>query len=283
MNKFRGILQLIRPINCTMMGFAVFVGVILANPSSFASFFLNIIYGFCTGFFLTGAAMIINDYYDREIDAVNEPSRPLPLGLISTNEAISLFVLISLFGFIFAFINSVLCFIVSFISWIIVISYVTFGKKTGLFGNFLVSICVGIPFIYGSVIVFDAIVSSVIIFAIMAFLSNTGREITKGIVDIEGDRKEGVRTIAVRYGSKFAAISAVSFFILAVLLTPIPIFLGLVSFWFIPFIIITDSAFLIASILLLKDYSRENARKIKNAVLLCFILGFLSFLIGFLL
>ena len=98
MNKFRAILQLIRPINCTLMGFAVFVGVILANPSSFASFFLNIIYGFCTGFFLTGAAMIINDYYDREIDAVNEPSRPLPLGLISTNEALSLFILISLFS-----------------------------------------------------------------------------------------------------------------------------------------------------------------------------------------
>lgn len=283
MNKSRGIVQLIRPINCTMMGFAVFVGVILANPSSFTSFLLNIFYGFCTGFSLTGAAMIINDYYDREIDAVNEPTRPIPIGLISTNEALSLFILISLIGFIFAFFTSVLCLIVSIISWIIVITYVTFGKKTGLFGNFLVSICVGIPFIYGSLIVFDEVMYSVIIFALMAFLSNTGREITKGIVDIEGDKKEGIGTIAVKYGSKFAAISAVLFFVTAVLLTPIPVFLGLVSFWFIPFIIITDSAFLIVSILLLKDYSRENARKIKNIVLLCFILGFISFLIGSLL
>jgi geranylgeranylglycerol-phosphate geranylgeranyltransferase len=266
-----------------MMGFAVFVGVILANPTSFASFLLNIFYGFCTGFSLTGAAMIINDYYDREIDAVNEPARPIPSGLISTNEALSLFIFISLIGFIFAFFTSILCLIVSFISWIIVISYVTFGKKTGLFGNFLVSICVGIPFIYGSLIIFNEVISSVIIFALMAFLSNTGREITKGIVDIKGDKKEGIRTIAVNYGSKFAAISAVLFFILAVLLTPIPVFLDLVSFWFIPFIIITDSSFFVVSILLLKDYSRINARRIKNIVLLCFALGFLSFLIGSLL
>jgi geranylgeranylglycerol-phosphate geranylgeranyltransferase len=281
-DKFRGIVQLVRPINCAMMGFAVFVGIILANPDSLTSFVFNIIFGFSTGFSLTGAAMIINDYYDREIDSINEPSRPIPLGLISIKEALILFFLISLIGFVFAFLTSIFCLIVSFISWIIVISYVTFGKKTGLFGNFLVSICVGIPFIYGSVIVFDTIVSSVLIFALMAFLSNTGREITKGIVDVEGDKIEDVKTMAVRYGSKFAAISAVLFFIFAVLLTPIPVLLDLVSFWFIPFILITDFAFIVSSALLLRDYSRENARKIKNIILLCFVLGLISFLIGFL-
>jgi geranylgeranylglycerol-phosphate geranylgeranyltransferase len=117
----------------------------------------------------------------------------------------------------------------------------------------------------------------------MAFLSNTGREITKGIVDVEGDKKEGVKTIAVRYGSKIAAIIAVLFYVLAVLLTPIPLVLGFVSLWFIPFIIITNGAFLVSSIFLLNDYSRDNARKIKNIILLCFSLGLSSFLIGVLL
>lgn len=283
MSKIRGLVQLIRPINCLMMGFAVFVGVILAHPTLLTSFFLNILFGFSTGFFLTAAAMIINDYYDRKIDAVNEPSRPIPMGLISTNEALILFLLVSLVGFIFAILTSVLCLLVSIISWVIVVAYVTVGKRTGLPGNFLVSICVAIPFIYGSIIVFDEIVSSVLIFVFMAFLSNTGREITKGIVDVEGDKKEGVKTIAVRYGSKIAAIIAVLFYVLAVLLTPIPLVLGFVSLWFIPFIIITNGAFLVSSIFLLNDYSRDNARKIKNIILLCFSLGLSSFLIGVLL
>ena len=263
-----------------MMGFAVFVGSILSNPVFASINWINILFGFGTGFMLTAAAMIINDYYDRTIDAINEPSRPIPSGLISTREALLLFFVVSMIGFVFAYFTSVLCLLVACISWIIVVVYVTVGKKSGLPGNFLVSTCVAIPFIYGSIIVLDIIVSSVLIFAFMAFLSNTGREITKGIVDVKGDKAEGVKTIATIFGSKSASYVAVLFYLLAVFLTPIPIILGLVSIWFIPLIIVTDVAFLVFSILLLKDYSRENAKKIKNFILLCFILGLLSFLVG---
>ena len=283
MNKILGIFRLIRPTNCLMMGFAVFVGIILAKPDFSNVLLAHIIFGFFTGFFLTAGSMIINDYFDRKIDLINEPSRPIPSGLISPNEALFLFSLISLVGFIFAHLTSYVCLLVSIISWIVVVTYVTVGKRTGLFGNFLVSICVSIPFLYGSIIVHNKIVLHVLIFASMAFLSNTGREITKGIVDIEGDKKGGMKTIAVRYGPKVAAIIAVVFYLLAVSLTPIPIFLDLVSFWFIPFIIITDSAFLISSISLLRNYSRENARKIKNIILFCFSLGLLSFIAGIIL
>ena len=280
MHKTSGIIHLIRPINCIMMGFAVFVGSILSNPVFASINWINILFGFGTGFMLTAAAMIINDYYDRTIDAINEPSRPIPSGLISTREALLLFFVVSMIGFVFAYFTSVLCLLVACISWIIVVVYVTVGKKSGLPGNFLVSTCVAIPFIYGSIIVLDIIVSSVLIFAFMAFLSNTGREITKGIVDVKGDKAESVKTIATIFGSKSAAYVAVLFYLMAVFLTPLPIILGLVSIWFIPLIIVTDVAFLGFSFLLLKDYSRENAKKIKNFILLCFILGLLSFLVG---
>lgn len=33
-----------------------------------------------SGPFLTGFTQTINDYYDREIDAINEPYRPIPSG-----------------------------------------------------------------------------------------------------------------------------------------------------------------------------------------------------------
>ena len=103
MSKIMGILRLIRPANCFMMGFAVFVGIILAHSVFSNVLLLKIIFGFCTGFFLTGAAMIINDYFDRKIDAINEPSRPIPAGLVSPNEALFLFSSVSLVGFIFAY------------------------------------------------------------------------------------------------------------------------------------------------------------------------------------
>jgi len=47
-----------------------FVGMILAGP------------------FLTGFCQTINDWYDREIDAINEPYRPIPSGIISEGQVI---------------------------------------------------------------------------------------------------------------------------------------------------------------------------------------------------
>ena len=280
MGKVNGFLRLMRPINCAMMGFAVVVGAVLANPHLSSVDWVNVFYGFITGFMLTAASMTINDYYDRAIDAINEPSRPIPSGLVSAKAALTFFMVLSAIGFVFAFLASILCLAVAIISWVIVASYVTVGKRSGLPGNFLVSACVAIPFIYGSITVTSQVQLNVVLFAVMAFLSNTGREITKGIVDVKVDKAEGVKTLAVRYGERAAAGAVAVFFLSAVSLTPIPWYLGLVSIWFIPFVLAADVGFVISSVLLIKDYSRENARRTKNMVLLWFILGLLAFVFG---
>jgi geranylgeranylglycerol-phosphate geranylgeranyltransferase len=280
MGKISGFLRLMRPVNCAMMGFAVVVGAFLANPQFSSGDWLNVFYGFITGFMLTAASMTINDYYDRAIDAINEPARPIPSGAISAKAALAFVAVLSAVGFAFAFLVSLPCLVVAAISWIIVTTYVTVGKRSGLLGNFLVSACVATPFIYASIAVTGQVQLNVVLFASMAFLSNTGREITKGIVDVKGDSTEGVKTLAVRYGERAAAVAAAVFYLSAVALTPLPWHLGIVSFWFIPVVLATDVGFAVSSFLLLKDYSRENARKIKNLVLLWFILGLLAFVFG---
>lgn len=278
MGKLRGYLRLMRPVNCLMMGFAVIVGAVLVAPNMLITFWQNIAYGFITGFMLTAASMGINDYYDREIDAVNEPSRPIPSGLIKPKEALVFASALTIIGFASGYLTSILCLFIAIIAWIIFITYTTVGKRSGLPGNFLVSACVAIPFIYGSVAISGEVKLNVLIFASMAFLSNTGREITKGILDVQGDKMRNVKTLAVRLGPKTAALSAAAFYILAVLLTPIPWLLSLVSIWFVPLVALFDIGLIALSFMLVKDYSRENARKIKNIVLLWFIIGLLAFI-----
>jgi geranylgeranylglycerol-phosphate geranylgeranyltransferase len=280
MNKLGGFIRLMRPVNCLMMGFAVFVGAVLAASQPFQGNWLNILYGFFTGFMLTAASMVINDYYDRGIDAVNEPTRPIPSGLVSAKEALAFVVALSVVGLVLAYFSSILCLLVAAIAWVITVSYVTVGKRSGLPGNFLVSTCVAIPFIYGSIAITNGLQLNVLLFALMAFLSNTGREITKGIVDVKGDKAEGVKTLAVRYGEKKAAVAAAVFYVSAVVLTPIPLLLGLVSFLFVPFVLVTDFGLVASSALLLRDYSRDNSRKIKKLVLLWFVIGLLAYIFG---
>ncbi len=283
MGKVRVYLRLIRPINCMMMGFAVIVGAALADPASVAEMWTNLAFGFITGFMLTGASMAINDYYDRDIDAINEPNRPIPSCVIRPSEAMILASVLTIIGFVTAyFTNPIypLCLLVSILAWIVFVTYTTVGKRTGLPGNFLVSICVVIPLIYGSIAAVNSIATNVLIFVCMVFLSITGREITKGIVDVKGDKSRGVKTLAVRYGDKTAAVAASAFFLFAVGLSPIPWILRIVSFWFIPLVVLTDFGLVAAAIMLLKKSTRESARRIKNSVLLWFIMGLLAFFAG---
>ena len=286
MKKLGGFIKLMRPVNCIMMGFAVLVGAVLAAAPLFSTVnWLNLFFGFLTGFSFCAAAMVINDYYDRKIDAINEPNRPIPSGLIKKREALAFMAVLIIVGFVFAILVNplsfgLLCFFVAAVSLVITATYITVGKRSGLPGNFLVSICVAIPFIYGSITSIGTVGLNVLLFASMAFLSNSGREITKGIVDVKGDSTEGVKTLAVRFGERNAAVAAVFFYIFAVALTPVTWLLGLVGVWFIPFVLVTDVGLVVCSALLLLDHSRKKARIIKKVVLLLFLVGLLAYVFG---
>ena len=277
MGKLRGLLRLIRPLNCLMMGFAVIVGASLVSPLNFT---YNLLLGFVTSFALTAASMAINDYYDREIDAINEPNRPIPRGDINPKEALSCAIVLSIIGFIAALgTNPPSTLIVAVIAYVISITYITKGKGTGLPGNFLVSASVVIPFIYGGFTV-GHVETPIFLFAAIAFLSNTGREITKGIVDVQGDRFHYIKTIAVTYGERSAAVLATFFSLLAVSLSPLPWLWGLVSDWFLVPVILTDVGLIVSSIMLLRNCSRKNAKRIKNLSLVWFTTGLLAFILG---
>ncbi len=280
MTKMRGYLSLIRPMNCTMMGFAVLIGEALASLDKIGAFPPSLAYGFATGFTLTAASMAINDYHDRGIDAVNEPNRPIPSGIILPRIALVFAFAFTIIGFLAAYLTNTLCLITALAAWMVFVVYTTVGKRSGLPGNFLVSICVAMPFIYGSIALTNTVGLSILIFAFIAFLSNTGREITKGIVDVEGDRAQNVTTLAIGHSERTASRTAVLFYLSAVLISPLPYLLHIVSFWFIPLVVVTDFGLVFSSLTLLRDYSRENARKVKNVALLWFVVGLLAFLAG---
>jgi geranylgeranylglycerol-phosphate geranylgeranyltransferase len=282
MGKVTGLIQLMRPINCTMMGLAVLVGGVLAN-SSLSNFpWLSIVFGALTGFTLTAASMAVNDYYDREIDAINEPDRPIPSGAATAKAALILAGGLTVIGLALAYLTSIACLLAATIAWVLMITYTTVGKRSGLPGNFLVSACVATPFVYGSIAVVGGVQLNVLLFTSMAFLSNTGREVTKGIVDVQGDTAKSVKTVAARFGEKKAAAVSVAFYLFAVCLSPIPIIYNLTSIWYIPPVLVTDIGLIWCSALLIRNPARENARRIKKLVLYLFFIGLLAYIFGML-
>ena len=281
MGRLGGFLSILRPVNSFMMGVGILVGVAMAGGFGSGILLGPLVLAFVTGFTLTGSAMVINDYYDRDIDAVNEPTRPIPRGEVKPNEAIAYSLLLSSLGLAAAYITSIPSLAIAAFSWLIMMVYSAWGKRTGFPGNLMVSTCIGLPFIYGGVIAGN--VSTSLLFSALAFLSNTGREVTKGIVDTGGDGTRGVKTIAVVYGVDKAAYLAAAFYVIAATASVLPLLLNLVTVWYVPFVLITDAGLIYGAVTLLRDHSRETSRKVKNQVLYWMLFGLLAFAAGTLL
>lgn len=69
---------------CGALASGVAVGFQWTNPQHWA---LALLGALMTGPLGTGFSQSINDYYDRELDAINDPGRPIPAGLVTLNEA----------------------------------------------------------------------------------------------------------------------------------------------------------------------------------------------------
>ena len=259
-----------------MIGFAVIVGEFIASTAVTAR---TMFYGFSAGFLLLAASMIVNDYFDRAIDAVNEPNRPLPSGRVKSSEALSFALILGALGLLSAAKTGLETLILAAFSLVLMLAYNTKIKKTGLLGNAFVSINVAIPFIYGGFAVANP-TWVLVTFALLAFLSSVGREIVKGIMDVAGDRSKGVKSIAATRGNESAAKYAAACFVSAVALSGLPLLLSLVTAYYIPLVVVCDIGFLLTTYSILSSPTPRNARRSKKYVLLWMTFGMLAFLIG---
>ncbi|MEB3756666.1 MAG: UbiA family prenyltransferase [Desulfurococcales archaeon] len=277
----RGYLALLRPTNCIMIGFAVIVGAGIAAGKNLLSVeLIRLVSGFIVGFSFCAVSMIVNDIYDVEIDRANKLDRPLVTGKATISGAYKLSILLGIIGLIFSAITGLLTFIVAIFSIAVGVYYNAKGKKLGFPGNVMVAYNIGIPILYGALIV-EKLTWTIMVYWLMVFLTGLGREIVKDIADIEGDKIKGVESLPITHGERYSSIIAVTTYITAILLSPIPIILGDINdFGYGIPVLITDSLLLYSIKVILENPNRVNAMKHKKIVLLAMMSGLVGFLLG---
>jgi geranylgeranylglycerol-phosphate geranylgeranyltransferase len=207
--KFKDTIEIMRPHNDLMGSLTVIIGFLnTRTPMTIGNLLINIILGIITYFFIAGSGMVVNDIYDIEIDKINKPNRPIPRGAITLKQARFLFFLYLFIGLAFAVIHSILfqlgiiniiiAALFGFIGWL----YAYWGKKSGFLGNIIVSVSFSIGLIYGAILNNSTIPNYIYFFFLTSFFLLLSREVIKGCEDIEGDKKEGVKTLAIRIGIK---------------------------------------------------------------------------------
>jgi geranylgeranylglycerol-phosphate geranylgeranyltransferase len=268
-------LELIRVKNCLTASFGTIVGGLIAS-----SFNINLIHNILIAsfavFLICGFGNALNDIYDIEIDKINKPYRPLPSNKISLKNAKIFSWLLVIIGILIATFNKI-CLVIAIINAFALYLYAKKYKRNKIVGNVLVAYLTGSVFIFGGASVNN--VGITLILFLCAMLATWSREIIKDFEDIEGDLKEGVKSLPIKYGKNSLYVSF-TLLIIAALLSPLPYIMDIFGMHYLMGILMCDLAFIYSIVKLIKNPSKNYAelaskyiKYIMNIVLLCFIIG----------
>jgi chlorophyll synthase len=168
-----------------------------------------------SGPLLTGYTQTLNDFYDRDIDAINEPYRPIPSGAISVPQvAVQIIVLLGLgvgvaygldqwAGHDFPTIT-VLALGGSLLSYIYSAPPLKL-KQNGWLGNYALGASyIALPWWAGHAL-FGDLNLTIVLLTLFYSLAGLGIAVVNDFKSVEGDRQLGLKSLPVMFGVSTAA------------------------------------------------------------------------------
>lgn len=206
----RDVLELLKPITWFPPMWAFMCGVV-SSGAGFDGRWLFLIAGIAlTGPLVCGTSQAVNDWFDRHVDAINEPQRPIPSGRIAGN-----------WGLRIAIIGTVLSLIIAWATgpWVLVATI--FGlicawgysappfrfKTSGWLGPAVVALTYeGLAWFTGASVMAGALPRTEILLTLGLYsLGAHGIMTLNDFKAVEGDRATGLRSLPVTLGVDNAA------------------------------------------------------------------------------
>jgi len=230
--------------------------------------------------FITSAGFAINDYFDRESDAVIKPKRPIPSGALSLKQVVAISTCLFAVGLALALLINWLSFVILIVDSILLLIYSALVKrKSGFAANILVGLLVGTAFIYGEATISGA-VSLVSLSLYPICFGTIGGNILRDILSFEGDSKIGYPTLPQNIGNKGSMEIAGYFFIVTAILAPLPFFFQFFDIYYLSLITLWSVLLFYASIrLVTSGPTVENVRKYERLITRSMMLLILSLIV----
>jgi geranylgeranylglycerol-phosphate geranylgeranyltransferase len=228
--------------------------------------------------FITSAGFAINDYFDRESDAVIKPKRPIPSGALSLKQVIAISSVLFASGLVMAALINWLSFAIIAVDSVLLLIYSFMVKrKSGFIANILVGILTGTAFMYGQATISNPATVNLVSLSLYPIAFGTiGGNVLRDILSLDGDSKVGYPTLPQKIGSVSAAKVGAIFFLLTGLLAPLPalpFFTGHFTVYYLPLILLWSILLIYSSIRLITSASTiANIRKYERLVTMSMIL-----------
>ena len=153
-------------------------------------------------------------------------------------------------------------------------------KEKGLVGNLFVSSSVAVTIILGGIVVGSPWNKAVMIFSMMLFVFDLGEEIAADAMDIEGDKKRNIKSIAILIGRKKALYISFLLFIIFIVLSFLPVIFNLFGVSYLFVISLTNIMILFWGIKLIKYQTIKEGRIYIRRLYLSGLLGLVLIIIS---
>ncbi|PPD44787.1 MAG: bacteriochlorophyll/chlorophyll a synthase [Methylocystis sp.] len=229
--KPTAVLELLKPITWFAPMWAFACGIVSSGVSPLSRWSFALAGVVLAGPLVCATSQAVNDWYDRHVDAINEPRRPIPSGRIPGNwgfyiacvwTALSLAVAAALGLWVFA--AAVLGLL---LAWVYSAPPLRL-KQNGWWGNSAVAICYeGLPWFTGAAVMAASLPDRrIIALALLYSCGAHGIMTLNDFKSVEGDSRMGVASLPVQLG-----VDAAARFACGVMAAPQFVVIALLASW----------------------------------------------------
>jgi len=205
------LLQLLKPITWFPPMWAFLCGAVSSGRPLLEQPLLLLLGVILVGPMVCGASQVVNDWYDRDVDAINEPQRPIPSGRVP-----------GYWGFYFALAWSGLALLWGALlgTWVMAATALGLAlawaysapplrlKRNGWWGNAAVGVCYeGLAWVSGAAVLLGGALPSgnILLLAALYSIGAHGIMTLNDFKAIDGDLKMGIRSLPAQLGPARAA------------------------------------------------------------------------------
>jgi chlorophyll synthase len=203
-------LELLKPVTWFAPIWAFFCGVISSGQTLAPDWPIIILGLLLAGPMVCGTSQAVNDWFDRHVDAINEPNRPIPSGRMPGHWGLYIGIIWSAASLIVAAGLGRWGFGAAVLALALAWSYSAPPlrlKRNGWWGNTAVALCYeGVPWFTGAAIMADRLpASSILMLALLYSCGAHGIMTLNDFKSVQGDRAVGIRSLPAMLGEAAAA------------------------------------------------------------------------------
>ncbi|HAJ18841.1 MAG TPA: chlorophyll synthase ChlG [Rhodospirillaceae bacterium] len=204
------LLELLKPITWFPPMWAFACGAV-SSPVSFMDRWDVILLGILlAGPLVCGTSQVVNDWFDRHVDAINEPGRPIPSGRVPGRWGLYMALVWTVLSLVVAYSLGVWVFSAACIGMALAWAYSAPPfrlKRNGWWGNSAVGACYeGLPWFTGAAVMAATLPDTkIILIAALYSIGAHGIMTLNDFKSIDGDRQMGLKSLPAMLGTDKAA------------------------------------------------------------------------------